>query len=257
MNLFEVWFFKILLPHIEATREDDDKVVVVGDNLVSHFSPKVIEACRDKSIYMTPFPENASHLMQLLDVAVFTPIKKKWQHILDQWRKESRYPESLPKEQFPQLLQRLWIGIGDTVSENLKSAFRGTGLHPVNPDEVLKPIPEGLETNSVVSARTLDDSLIELPKEHRGTGEKTEPKRGKKIVPGANMSVVDEPAYTAEAQDVVSTSTPEQGASNASTSSKAPKATRESQRKRQDNCKCSICQRKRQDNCKCSICCIN
>ncbi|KAK9737533.1 DDE superfamily endonuclease [Popillia japonica] len=219
MNLFEVWFFKILLSHIEATREDDDKVVVVGDNLVCHFFPKVIQACiqacRNKSIYMTPFPENATHLMQPLDVAVFTPIKKKWWQILDQWRKESRYPGSPPKEQFPQLLQRLWIGIGDTVSENLKSAFRGTGLHPVNPDEVLKRIsgeletdsvvsartldlkriPGELETDSVVSARTLDDSLIELPKEHRGTCEETKPKRGKKIVPGANMSVVDEPAY--------------------------------------------------------------
>ncbi|KAK9737531.1 hypothetical protein QE152_g10697 [Popillia japonica] len=195
--------------------------------------------------------------MQPLDVAVFTPMKKKWRQILDQWRKESRYPGSPPKEQFPQLLQRLrkesrypgsppkeqfpqllqrlWIGIGDTVSDNLKSGFRGTALHPVNPDEVLKRISGGLETDSVASARTLGDSLIELPKENRGTGEKIKPKLGKKVVPGADMSVVDEPTYTAEVQDVVSTSTAEQGASNASTSSKAPKVTRGSQRKRQDN----------------------
>ncbi|KAK9704080.1 hypothetical protein QE152_g28524 [Popillia japonica] len=81
-----------------------------------------------------------------------------------------------------------------------------------------------------------DDRLLA-----RGTGEETKPKRGKKIVPGANMSAVDEPVYTAEVQDVLSTSTAEQCASNASTSSKAPKVTRGSQRKRQDNSKCSSC----------------
>ncbi|KAK9738533.1 hypothetical protein QE152_g9755 [Popillia japonica] len=182
------------------------------------------------------------HLMQPLDVAVFAPMKKKWRQILDQWRKENRHPGSLPKEQFPQLLQRLWIGIGDTITENLKSGFRGTGLHPYLQElyEVLKRILGGLETDSVVSARTLDDSLIELLKEHRGTGEKPKPKRGKKIVPSANIAV-DEPAYTAKVLDVVSTSTAKQGTSNASMSSKELKVTRGSQRKGQDISKCSIC----------------
>ncbi|KAK9736384.1 hypothetical protein QE152_g12537 [Popillia japonica] len=105
-----------------------------------------------------------------------------------------------------------------------------------------------LQERARVSARPLDDSLIELLKEHRGTAEKTKPKCRKKIVLGANMSAVDEPAYTAEVQDVVSTSTAEQGASNASISSKAPKVTRESQRKRQDSSKYTICCTNWKDN---------
>ncbi|KAJ8940498.1 hypothetical protein NQ318_004437 [Aromia moschata] len=63
MNLFETWFFSILLPHVEATREAGDTVVLLGDNLASHFSPKVIEACRTSKIYLSPFPANATNLM--------------------------------------------------------------------------------------------------------------------------------------------------------------------------------------------------
>lgn len=188
MNLFEAWFFKILLPHVEATRDPEDTVVLLGDNLASHFSPKVIEACRHSKIYITPFPPNATHLMQPLDVAVFAPMKRKWREILDQWRKESRNPGCIPKEQFPVLLNRLWIGISETVSKNLVSGFKATGLHPPNPTEVLKRIPDGLDGDSEEIGRKLDESLVQLLKEHRGSCEKKTRKRGKKVAPGTNAS---------------------------------------------------------------------
>lgn len=188
MNLFETWFFKILLPHVEATRGPDDTVILLGDNLASHFSPKVIESCRANKIYLSPFPANATHLMQPLDVAVFGPMKKKWREILDKWRRETRYPGSIPKEQFPLLLDRLWNGISDTVSKNLVSGFRATGLHPAKPDEVLKRIPDGFNGDGEDIGRTIDVSLRELLQEHRGSGEKQKRKRGKKVEPGTNAS---------------------------------------------------------------------
>jgi len=33
-------------------------------------------------------PENSTHLMQPLDVAVFGPMKRRWRHLLDQWKEE-------------------------------------------------------------------------------------------------------------------------------------------------------------------------
>ncbi|KAJ8942263.1 hypothetical protein NQ318_008007 [Aromia moschata] len=148
MNIFEMWFFSILLPHVEATREAGDTVVLLGDNLAT----------------------NATHLIQPLDVAVFAPMKK-WREILDKWRRESRYPGCIPKEQFPVLLGRLWSGISDSVSQNLVSGFRATGLHPPNPTEVLKRIPDGLDDAGEVVERNIDASLRELLQEHRGSGE--------------------------------------------------------------------------------------
>lgn len=191
MNLFEMWFFKILLPHIMETRKPGATTIVVGDNLASHFSPAVIKSCKENAIYITPFPANATHLMQPLDVAVFGPMKKCWRKILDNWRKESRYPGNLPKEQFPNLLSRLWNSMSESVSQNLISGFRATGLYPPDPNEVLKRIPDGLiPDDQDTIGRSLDASLVDLLREHRGVGSEANPKkkRGKKVQPGKNLA---------------------------------------------------------------------
>lgn len=244
MNLFEMWFFQLFLPHVESTRENNDKVVLVGDNLASHFSPRVIEACGTNNIYITPFPANATHLMQPLDVAVFAPMKRKWREILDQWRKESRFQGCIPKEQFPNLLNRLWKGISQNVAENLKSGFRATGLHPANPGEVLKRIPGGVEDADV--ERVLDNSLIDLLKEHRGTGAEKKRKRGKKVEPGSDASrTVTDPKVSGDPPNVSEESPTTAEEPDPSTSSVLPCTqqlpTRKSKRERKSNSKCGIC----------------
>ncbi|KAJ8935120.1 hypothetical protein NQ318_009141 [Aromia moschata] len=149
MNLFEMWFFSILLPHVEATREAGDTVVLLGDNLASHFSPKT------------------------------------------SGEGKAGTPGASPKEQFPVLLGRLWSGISDSVSQNLVSGFRATGLHPPNPTEVLKRMPDGLDDAGEVVERNIDASLRELLQEHRGSGEKQKRKRRKKIEPVTTASAVN------------------------------------------------------------------
>lgn len=189
-NLFEIWFKEILLPHVHRTREPGKRVILVGDNLASHFAPSVIQAAQENDIYMCPFPPNATHLMQPLDVAVFGPMKKKWRAILDSWRRESRYPGSIPKEHFPILLNRLWVDISDTVSQNLISGFRTTGLYPCNPQEVLRKLPDAVVQEKEIG-RSLDESLVELLKEHRGVqNPENKRKRGKKIEAGQNVSAI-------------------------------------------------------------------
>ncbi|KAJ8957308.1 hypothetical protein NQ314_006556 [Rhamnusium bicolor] len=62
MNLFEEWFFQILLPHIERTRAPNATTVVAGDNLASHFTPNVIAACKEKQIPIIEEVASASDL---------------------------------------------------------------------------------------------------------------------------------------------------------------------------------------------------
>ncbi|KAJ8953465.1 hypothetical protein NQ318_023584 [Aromia moschata] len=201
MAQFEKWFFKVLLPHVQSTRQAGEKTVVIGDNLASHFAPSVIQAAKENNIYMCPFPANATHLMQPLDVAVFAHLKRKWREILERWRKESRYTGSLPKEQFSPLIAKVWAHINDSVEKNLKSGFRTTGLYPMNPDEVLRKIPGALPTNEEVS-RSLDASLVDMLKEIRGTSdEQKKRKRGKKFKPGQEMDKRDTQPTQAVTQD--------------------------------------------------------
>lgn len=191
MDQFEKWFFEILLPKIKEL-ENPGKKIVIGDNLASHFSPTVIEACEENNIYMTAFPPNSTHLMQPLDVAVFAPFKKKWREILDKWRSETKSSSSIPKEYFPTLLNRLWVALSQNVSNNLKSGFRATGLCPFNPQEVLKRIPD-VQTEADdenAQAAILNESLIDLLQDLRGTNNvKVTRTRGKKIEPGKQLKV--------------------------------------------------------------------
>lgn len=187
MNTFEQWFFDVLIPHINAKSTPEQTKVVIGDNLASHFSPRVVEAAEENNIYMTPLPANSTHLMQPLDVSFFAPMKRKWREILDSWRKECRRKGSIPKEHFPRLLNRLWSHIENTSATNLQSGFRATGLSPFNPERVLAKIP-GAKPDS---ERVLDSSLLEFLQEARGYSK--EPtnslKRGKKVSakPGQQM----------------------------------------------------------------------
>ncbi|KAJ8941421.1 hypothetical protein NQ314_010395 [Rhamnusium bicolor] len=55
-------FDMILLPKIRALDSPKQKIVI-GDNLASHFSPTVIQACEENNIYLTPLPPNSTYLM--------------------------------------------------------------------------------------------------------------------------------------------------------------------------------------------------
>lgn len=189
MTTFEKWFFDILIPHINANSSPEETKVVIGDNLASHFSPRVVEAAIANNIYMTPLPPNSTHLMQPLDVSFFAPMKRKWREVLDTWRKECRRKGSIPKEQFPNLLNRLWSHIAENASTNLQSGFRATGLSPFDPERVFAKLPG----NELSSERVLDSSLLEFLKESRGysNAQATPRKRGKKIAtrPGQQMQM--------------------------------------------------------------------
>ena len=73
--------------------------------------------------------------------------------MLNEWRRESREKGAVPKQHVPLLLNRLFNELKD---ENLVSGFRGSGICPLNEEEVLKRM------------NTLDDSITESPERFLG-----------------------------------------------------------------------------------------
>lgn len=138
---------------------------------------------------MTPLPPNSTHLLQPLDVSFFAPMKRKWRAVLDNWRKESRRKGTIPKEQFPVLLNKLWGSVSTTAKANLISGFRTTGICPFSPDTILSKLPDFHDSSS--TSRMLDESLLDFLKGSRGaqTDESASRKRGKKLKtrPGERM----------------------------------------------------------------------
>ena len=132
---FEKWFFKIFLPNACAL---SGPVALIGDNLGSHFSKAVVDACLQNNVMFITLALNSMHLTQPLDVAVFRPAKIHWKNILIRWRKESKTGGCISKSHFPRLLSSLF---GLLSLENLKSGFHATGISPLDRNQVLKRLP--------------------------------------------------------------------------------------------------------------------
>ena len=101
---FENWFTKVFLAN---TQNKLGTKVMIGDNLTSHFSAKVIDLANQNDIKSVTLLSNTTHLCQPLNVAVFRSTKTKWREILDNWRKESCSKGAIPKTQFPSMLRQL------------------------------------------------------------------------------------------------------------------------------------------------------
>ena len=61
-------------------------VIVFINGYASHFSIELSEFCSKYGIILVALFPNATHILQLLNVAVFGPMKAKWKSIWRQWR---------------------------------------------------------------------------------------------------------------------------------------------------------------------------
>ena len=71
---FEDWSFTICLPFL---RRKTGQKALIGNNLSSQLSEKVIKSCKENNIKFICLPPNSTHLTQPLDVAFFGPPKRK------------------------------------------------------------------------------------------------------------------------------------------------------------------------------------
>lgn len=142
--IFEDWFTTIVMPYFRRLPENSQKVLI-GDNLASHISLKIVQECEQNNIRFVLLPANSTHLCQPLDVAFFRPLKGKWRATLNEWK--SKYRGCVPKDKFPSLLKNCLdsLNADNASSKNLISGFRATGIHPINAEEVLKRLPPDTE----------------------------------------------------------------------------------------------------------------
>lgn len=93
---------------------------IIGDNLTSHLSMKVIQRCEELHIKFVFLSANTTHLCQLLDVVCLAPVKKEWRSILTDYNMKHPHSVSLNKLVLPILLDK----INPRITESIKSGFR-------------------------------------------------------------------------------------------------------------------------------------
>ena len=180
-HLFTKWFFELFLPHV---KDKPGKKILLGDNLASHFSIPVLEACKENNILFISLVPNSTHLLQPLDVCVFGPAKRVWRKVVEDWRKQARTKAGIPKSVLPSLLNKL---CSQMPGDHLKSGFRACGILPLNPQQVLKRLQEA---GSRDSSAALNDSVTSLLEDHlRPKQPENHRKRGQRISALAGMAV--------------------------------------------------------------------
>lgn len=165
---------------------------MIGDNLASHLTLKVIELCSDNDVSLIFLTANSTHLTQPLDVAFFRPLKTAWRNILEKWKNtQGKYEPSRPKDRFPKLLKQLMDDIKVQGPKNVRAGFKKCGIIPVNRVPVLRMLPA---VPSPGDAEKLDESLISLLRDARYGTTKTSATREKRskiqVLPGQSVSGV-------------------------------------------------------------------
>ena len=136
---FDEWFCTIVVPW---ARRKEGRKVIIGDNLSSHISLKVLVLCETHNINFVLLPPHSTDKCQPLDVAYFAPQKRAWRKILEDFKMKNPSSSSLDKSKFPQLLKKLIHNTGLRNEENLKAGFRACGIVPFNPEKVLSKFPK-------------------------------------------------------------------------------------------------------------------
>lgn len=192
---FEDWFEKVVVPYCKNI---PGMKLLLGDNLSSHFSPKVLEKCETLNIKFVCLPPKSTHILQPLDVAFYAPLKHYWRIILTEWKEnEGRRIKILNKDAFPSLFGKLLKALteNDTGKKNIISGFNKCGLYPIDVNRPVQRIPTVNTTDGHKIKENVSSVVIEMLSDMRNRnnaaeGQKTRRKRVN-VSPGKSIGVED------------------------------------------------------------------
>ena len=131
MNLFK-WFEQQFYPstkHLVQT----GPVVLFFDGHYSHLSIALIKRARQQGIHLFCLPPNTTHILQPLDVGVFSPVKSAWRKILKEHKIRTR-ASNITKDVFPSLVKQLFDR--SFKPDHFQGGLRSAGLCPLDPSVI-------------------------------------------------------------------------------------------------------------------------
>ena len=116
--------------------------LLIIDGHESHCSVDFQDLCKEKNIILLCMPAHSSHLLQPLDVACFSPLKRKYGDAVSGLaRNRTHY---ISKETF---LPAFKTAFEQSITkENIQAGFRGAGLVPHDPQAVLSKLDVVVQT---------------------------------------------------------------------------------------------------------------
>jgi len=120
------------------------KRLLVLDGHDSHLTSEFQEFCSQHNIITLCMPPHSSHLLQPLDVGCFGPLKKAYQHQMQQLISHQYF--HITKEDFIPEFQAAFRR--SFTQSNIQGGFRGSGLFPLDSQAVLSKLTLTIRTPS-------------------------------------------------------------------------------------------------------------
>jgi hypothetical protein len=112
--------------------------LLIVDGHGSHITEEFINYAISHRIWLAVFPPHSTHILQPLDVSVFSPLALAYSTALDRYILQNHGFAGVTKRVFFSLFWPAW---DKAVSiANIASGFEQTGIHPFNPSIVLQPL---------------------------------------------------------------------------------------------------------------------
>jgi DDE superfamily endonuclease len=128
---------KWLQDHFEpATRTNGYRFLIL-DGHGSHIAPEFQDFCEQYRIVLLCLPAHTSHMLQPLDIAVFSPLKHYFRRTVEKRLRAGAL--KFPKTEFLETYQV--IRPQAITEKNIKSGFRKASLVPFNPTKALERLP--------------------------------------------------------------------------------------------------------------------
>ena len=151
----ELWLAECFDPATKA-KAGGRKRLLICDGHDSHISAPFVRFCIDNNIVLFLLPPHSSHLLQPLDVGVFSPLKHAMSSQLSRL-----YATEISRLQEAEWLEHYakarFIAI---TSNNIRGGWRGAGLFPTNINRILRLLPEA--TASSTTPPRNDNSTLPL-----------------------------------------------------------------------------------------------
>jgi hypothetical protein len=116
--------------------------LLIIDGHESHCSVAFQDLCKEKKIITLCMPAHSSHLLQPLDVACFSPLKRKYGDAISALARSRIH--HISKETFLPAFKSTYDKI--FTPANIRAGFRGAGLAPHDPEAVLSKLDVRLRT---------------------------------------------------------------------------------------------------------------
>lgn len=152
------------MKYMNVTREN--QALLIMDNHSSHISLEVQTLAKANGLTILTFPPHCSHRMQPLDVSVYGPFKRFYNHAVSNWMNshQGRVVSIYEVAELAGTAFKRAMSI-----ENITSGFNATGIYPVNDqiftDDLFLPAEHFTETEQPHHSIPATTNLISDPSE--------------------------------------------------------------------------------------------